>query len=480
VAESPSTPSRRDFLGATAVAATASSTASAQNRFDSSRKPNVLVIIADQVRWDAVGAYGVNPSGLTPNIDAVAKRGTLYRNTFTNHPVCSPSRACLFTGQYQAGNGVWANAGKEIGLNPNAPTLAGELRKAGYSANYIGKWHLAKDAVGPVPPSERGGFLDLWEASNVLEHTSHPYEGDMYDGDGRPIHFENQYRVNFLTSRIQRFLKNTSKSSPFLLVVSYLEPHHQNDMGRMVAPKGYAERYRNPFVPRDLLEIPGDWQQQLPDYYGCIKSVDEAVGEIRASLVENGLDRNTIVIFISDHSCHFMTRNTEYKRSIHDASTHVPFIAEGGVFDGNREVTDLVAMVDVMPTLLTACGVAVPSVVQGHNTVPLLSGNRVGWTNEVFISLSEYWVGRGLRTPEWSYVMAAPRGTAPFKPQPKAPEYYAFQLYDNRADPHQLVNLAGRRETMPIEQQLRERLKTLMRQAGDDPAELSSCQFPYA
>jgi arylsulfatase A-like enzyme len=480
VAESPFTPSRRDFLAAASLGGVVSPVAAAQDPPDPTRKPNIVLIIADQVRWDAVGAYGINPLGLTPNIDAMARRGTLYRNAFTNHPVCSPSRACLFTGQYQARNGVWANAGKEIGLNPDAPTLAAELRKAGYSANYIGKWHLAKNAKGPVPPSGRGGFLDLWEASNELENTSHPYEGDIYDGDGRPIHFENQYRVDFLTSRVQRFLKNASRTSPFLLVASYLEPHQQNDMQRMVAPKGYAERYRNPFVPRDLLSFPGDWQEQLPDYYGCIKSVDEAVGEIRKSLVENGLDRNTIVVFTSDHSCHFMTRNTEYKRSIHDASIHIPFIAEGSVFDGNHEITESVAMVDFMPTLLSAAGVSVPAAVQGRNTLPLLAGNRPDWSNEVFVSMSEFWVGRGLRTPDWTYALVAPRGNSAFKPAPNAPAYYAFQLYDNRADPHQLLNLAGRRETVQIERQLREQLKTRMQEAGDDPAELRPCQFPYA
>jgi arylsulfatase A-like enzyme len=251
-------------------------------------------------------------------------------------------------------------------------------------------------------------------------------------------------------------------------------------MQRMVAPKGYAERYQNPFVPADLAAFPGNWQQQLPDYYGCMKSVDEAVGGIRKSLIENGLDRNTLIVFTSDHSCHFMTRNTEYKRSIHDASTHVPFIAEGGVFDGGHEIRDCVAIIDLMPTLLSAAGVPVPTVVQGRNTLPLLSGNRAGWSNDVLVWLSEFWIGRGLRTSDWTYALVAPRGAGAYKPAPNAPAYYAFQLYDNRADPHQLVNLAGRRETVQIEQRLRAQLQTMLQQAGDKPAELHACQFPYS
>jgi arylsulfatase A-like enzyme len=358
--------------------------------------------------------------------------------------------------------------------------LATELRKAGYSANYIGKWHLSGIRGGPVAPSERGGFLNLWQASNELELTSHPYEGDLYDGDGHRIHFENEYRVNFLTGLATRFLRETSKSSPFLLVVSYLEPHHQNDMGRMVAPKGYAERYQNPFVPEDLKHFPGDWQQQLPDYYGCLKSVDEAVGEIRTTLAQTGLDGNTIVLFVSDHGCHFMTRNTEYKRSGQDASIHIPLVIAGPGFNGGYNVQELVSMVDVTPSLLDRVGVPVPDTMQGTSTLPLLSGREVGWRNEVFIQMSEFWVARALRTPQWTYIVAAPRENLPFRPAPNAPRYVFFQLYNNFADPHQLVNMAGRKETAETESRLRERLRQRMREVGDTSAELDPCMFPYA
>jgi arylsulfatase A-like enzyme len=462
--------SRRDLLKAGSVAAALPDGESVAQQAPPASKPNIVLIIADQVRWDAIGAYGLNPMDLTPNIDTMAREGTRYRNMFTNQPVCSPSRACMFTGQYPARHGVWKNAGNGIALSPNATTLATECRKAGYSANYIGKWHLADATRGPVPPAGRGGFLDLWEASNELELTAHPYEGDIYDGDGRPMHFQNEYRVDFLTDRAKRFLQNVSKTSPFLLVVSFLEPHQQNDLGRMVAPKGYAERYQNPFVPADLKHFPGNWQEQLPDYYGALKRVDEAVGEIHASLNQAGLDRNTIVVFVSDHGCHFMTRNTEYKRSGHDASIHIPLVIKGPGFSGGREITESVSMVDLMPTLLRAADIPVPATVQGGT-------DR---NNEVFIQMSEFWVARAIRTPEWTYVASAPWTNGKHTPKPNAPEYFGFQLYDNRADPHQLVNLAGRKETAAIEEHLRERLKVRMQEAGDTMAQLLPCEFPYA
>jgi arylsulfatase A-like enzyme len=322
----------------------------------------------------------------------------------------------------------------------------------------------------------------------MLELTSGAFSGDMYDGDGRPIHFENEYRANFLTRLTKQFLDSVSASSPFLLVVSYLEPHQQNDLGHMVAPEGYADRYKNPFVPADLKFFPGTWQEQLPAYYGSLARVDECIGEIRGKLAERGLAENTIVAFVSDHGCHFMTRNTEYKRSIHDASTKVPLIIDGPAlrggddltFHGGHEVRRAVSMVDVMPSLLDAAGIPIPGTVQGRSTLPLLTNHSADWRDEIFVQMSEYWVGRGLRTPEWTYALVAPRNDASFKPAKNAPAYTAFQLYDNPADPHQLVNLAGRRETEKVEQELRHRLAVRMAEAGDAKVELLPSTFPYA
>jgi arylsulfatase A-like enzyme len=476
-AATPESLTRRTLLGSTGVLA-ASRLGAAQTA--SAQRPNIIVVIADQVRHDAIGAYGRSPMNVTPNLDAMARRGTLFRNMFVNQAVCSPSRATLFTGQYPAKHGVWRNAGNGIALSPDASTIATELSKAGYSANYIGKWHLADNRGGPVPPSARGGFLNLWEASNVLEWTSHPYEGDIFDGDGHAIHFENQYRVDFLTSRVTRFLNNAGTGSPFLLVVSYLEPHHQNDLGRIVAPKGYAERYRNPFAPEDLRPYPGTWQQQLPDYYGCIRSIDEAMGQIRNDLTSTGLDRNTLVVFLSDHGCHFMTRNTEYKRSAHDASIHIPLIIEGPGFDTGRQIPEYINMVDITPTLLNAAGVSVPASMQGKSALPLTKGTVRDWRNEVFVQMSEFWIGRAIRTENWTYAVAAPRGNTPFKPERSAPRYVPFQLYDLRADPNQLVNLVGRKETKQVEDDLRQRLLARMKEVGDAPAEIAECAFPYS
>lgn len=124
-----------------------------------------------------------------------------------------------------------------LGLTPGVATLATALRQAGYSANYIGKWHSAQNPGhehnwGPVAPQYRGGLLDFWEASNVLEMTSHPYEGDIFDSNGTPIHFSGTYRVDFITDRAVRFLQLVAQ--PFGLTISQMEPHFQNDVSRHV------------------------------------------------------------------------------------------------------------------------------------------------------------------------------------------------------------------------------------------------------
>jgi len=493
---------RREFLqrSATAAAIPALPSMAAggdrESRQGHPPRPNVIIIHADQMRWDTVGAYGLTPMGITPNLDAMARRGTLFAQAITNQPVCAPSRACLWTGQYPARHGVWMNG---IGLARDATTIATVLRQQGYTANYIGKWHLAEHTRGPVPLEDRGGFRDLWEASNVLEFTSHAYEGDLYDGDGKPIHFEGTYRIDFMTQLAVNFLQDRGKE-PFLLAVSYIEPHYQNDENSCVAPKGYAERYANPFVPHDLRLFHGDWQDQLPKYYGCIAKIDEAVGTILGTLKKLGLDENTIVVFTSDHGCHFRTRNTEYKRSAHESSIHVPLIIQGPRFDRARVVQELVGMVDITPTILDAAGAPIPASMQGKSALPLVEGNAEGWRNEVFIQTAEFMVGRALRTKQWTYVVGAAKqhGQKPAdpakpyaehtphnlsggsKPAPFSDQYAEYQLYDLYSDPHQLVNLAGRDGTIEIAENLRQRLLARMKEAGDKVAEISPPLFPYS
>ena len=450
----------------------------------SRKRPNIILYIADQFRWDVVGAYGLNSMRLTPNLDAMGRRGTLFQSHIANQPLCAPSRANLFTSQYQNRNGVWHNG---LGLAPDAVTLATVLRQAGYSTNYIGKWHLAPNSRsnpksrGYVPPEHRGGFNDLWQASNELEATTHPYEGTIWDSDGKPMHFKDVYRVDYLTGLAVRFLKQRHEK-PFLLVVSQLEPHFQNDCNCFVAPKGYADRLANPFVPQDLRFFPGDWQRQLPDYYGCCQSIDESIGTIRKTLSETGIDDNTILVFLSDHGCHFRTRNSEYKRSPHESSIHIPLVVQGPGFDRTMSISELTCQIDITPTLLAAAGVSIPSTMQGRSVMPLLDRKTDGWPNEVYVQITESQIGRALRTPEWTYAVVDRQ--RPRRRAGSSERYEEYQMYNLFDDPHQLLNLAGRRGNpklvhydgdLPLPEaaaHLRDRLIARMVEAGEPRAEI--------
>jgi arylsulfatase A-like enzyme len=478
---------RRKFLLSTAaaaanagVAAALAGPARAQERAKPKKQPNVVIYHADQFRWDFVGANGLNNSVRTPNLDALAEHGTNFTHTVTNQPVCAPSRSVLLTGCYATETGVWRNG---LGLREDLPTLATEFRKAGYTANYIGKWHLQANSAaesngrGFVKPEHRGGFDGLFDASNALEATAHPYYGTIWDRDGNEITYKDQYRVDFITDRVEKFLRQ-KQEKPFLLIISQLEPHQQNDMGQPIAPKGFAERYLNATVPGDLRALPGTWQAQLPDYYGCVESIDTSIGRVRRILEEEHLAEDTIFVFMSDHGCHFMTRNQEYKRSTHNSSLRVPLLIDGPGFDHGRQISELVGMVDIAPTLLEAAGIPVPAGVQGHSFLPLLTSAeaRQSWPNQQFIQISESMTGRAIRTRQWTYCVADPTGITNVA---ASTNYHEYQMYDQGADPYELVNLAGRKEYKEVAETLRGQLKKLMVAAKEpDPEIVTAKLYP--
>lgn len=483
-------PNRRDFMrgigsaalvaGMTPAAASATAGRST-TAAPSGKKPNIVLYVADQMRWDFVGAYGLNPTVKTPNLDRIVKRGIAYTGAVTNQPLCSPSRACMMTGMYATQTGMWKLPPPTV-MNPNFPTLASVLRQNGYTANFIGKWHLApidrgnRATLGFVPKQYRGGFLDFWEGSNVLELTSTPYEGTIWAGDGKPLHFQDQYRVDFITDRAVRFLQ-MPQEKPFLLFISQLEPHFQNSENRFVAPKGYAARFQNPYVPPDLLHLPGDWQAQLPDYYGCIEKIDESVGRILETLeAQNQLD-NTVFLFSSDHGCQFRTRNQEYKRSPHDSSIRVPFVMQGPGLDLSMTRPEIIGNIDMTPTLLDSAGVQIPATMVGRSVLPLARSPqaRQSWEEAQLIQISESMVARALRTQEWTYCVADPSLNG--GKDESSLHYQEYQMYNNFSDPAQLVNLAGRVEYRSDAAALRQQLEAMIVASGEARPQISPAKL---
>lgn len=485
--EAITSPSRRNFVKSMASAAflagAGRATAAAQSGLEAqaasasaqpARRPNVILYVADEFRWDFVGAYGLNPMTKTPNLDKIFERGAAFTGAVTNQPLCSPSRACMMTGRFATETNVWT---LDRQVSHDLPTLATVLRGEGYTANFIGKWHLSEGS-GYVAPEDRIGFFDLWEGSNELERTSHPYSGTIWDAQGHPITWNGEYRVDFLTGRAVRFLKQP-QPKPFLLFLSQLEPHQQNDQDRMVAPKGYADRYKNPYVPPDLLALPGDWQEQLPDYYGCVEKIDESVGVILKTLEEQNLLENTIFLFTSDHGCHFRTRNNEYKRSPHDSSIRVPFLLQGPGLNLSLHLPEIIGNIDLAPTLLDAAGAAVPASMKGKSLMPLLRDpeTREQWDETQLIQISQSMVGRALRTREWTYCVADP--SLDGGRVERSDHYEEYQMYNNYGDPAQLVNLAGRQPYRSQAAQLREQLiKRIVASGEPTPAVTPAKLYP--
>ncbi|MBS1813370.1 MAG: sulfatase-like hydrolase/transferase [Acidobacteria bacterium] len=475
-------PTRRDFLLGTTAAAAVGVSATAQTSKTAyatqpAKRPNIILYLADQMRWDFLQHNRLNPTPLTPNLDRMAQRGCNFTYAITNQPLCNPARSVLMTSRYATETGCWHNG---IPLNnqkgKDLPTFAQQLSDAGYTTNLFGKWHLGHDARvgghdGKVVLEDRGGFNDVWEGSNLLEFTTHPYEGTLWDRDGNEIKYKDQYRVDFITDRVVNHIKQ-KHDKPFFTFVSQLEPHHQNDMGQPIAPKGYKEKFRDRFVSPDLRALPGNWQNDLPDYYGCIKSIDESVGRIHQALEEQGIADNTVFIFMSDHGCHFKTRNGEYKRSPHNSSIRIPLIISGPGFDNSMSLDQLVGLIDVPPTILDIAGLTPPASMKGHSLVPLTRDERAraSWENVQFVQISEAMTGRAVRTPEWTYVIED--RSADVKKDQGSMRYTETMLYNQFADPAEQTNLLGNNDSIEATKMLRALMLRKMEEAGEPRPEI--------
>ena len=219
------------------------------------------------------------------------------------------------------------------------------------------------------------------------------------------------------------------------------------------------------WVPPDLAALVGSTHQHLGGYYGMVKRLDEALGRLFDALKSLNLLDNTIVLFTSDHGCHFKTRNGEYKRSCHESSIRVPTAIRGPGFDGGGRIRQLVSLVDLPPTLLDAAGLPVPEHMQGHSLLPLLNGQRDDWPAEMFIQISESQIGRALRTERWKYSVSVPGQGG--SSAPGSDHYVEEFLYDLHADPHELTNLVNMANYHDLKATLRNRLIERMVEAGE-------------
>ncbi len=394
-------------------------------------KPNFLLIFTDDHGYGDVSTYG--PSDVrTPNIDRLAAEGMLFTTMRANCTVCSPSRAALLTGRYADRVGVpgvirthpensWGY------FDPKVPTLADELKRAGYHTAIVGKWHLGLES--PNTPNERGfdffhGFLGdmmdsytdhLRHGNNYLRHNS-----EVIEAKGHATDLFSEWAGAYLRERAQR------KDQPFFLYLAYNAPHFP-------------------------IEPPADWlgrvKQRAPELdekraknVAFVEHLDDRIGRVLAVLKETGLDRNTLVVFTADNggSLPHGQNNDPWrdgKQSHYDGGLRVPFMARWPerIKAGSRsEYAGLVF--DLFPTFLELAGRPRDADLDAVSLVPVLTGGTITTPRDLYFVRREggNYGGKSYEAiirGDWKLMQ-----NDPFRP---------LELYNLKEDPQEQNNLAA-------------------------------------
>lgn len=422
---------------------------------------NIIFYFSDQQRWDTVNEE------LTPNLMKLADEGVLFENSFTCQPVCGPARSCLQSGVYPTETGCYTNA---IALPRDITPLAEYFNNAGYQTAYIGKWHLGSDKLPGVGvhcestaiPRDRQGKYQYWRAADCLEFTSHGYDGYIFDESGNKIDFKG-YRADRINDFALEYLeKKRDPNKPFFMFVSQLEPHQQNDRNCFEGYKETIEKYRDYPLPDDLTFLKGNYKEMYPDYISAINRLDYNVGRLVEKLKELGIYDDTIIIYTSDHGCHFKTRNLEYKRSCHESSTHTPLIIKGGGFEGGKRDDRLVSLIDMPPTMLSMAGINIPDYYKGVD----LTDNSLERRKCVFMQISESQCGRAVRTDRFKYSVRDIKPSGYLHMNSRV--YFEDYLYDLKKDPNEKVNLIKNPKYAHVRQELKYLLIEEMQKAGEE------------
>ncbi|WP_269522567.1 sulfatase family protein [Coraliomargarita parva] len=334
-------------------------------------RPNILLITADDMNWDAVGAFGCRVAGTTPNIDRLAADGMAFDEANVTISVCQPSRSSLLTGRYPHRSG---GEGFYHLRKPNVPILPEVLGRNGYRTGILGK----------------------------VEHSS-PYAEYRWDlchdigalGHGRNPQLYGQYTQEFIKAA-------TESQQPFFLMLNSHDPHrpfYGNDDPRMYVEGDKpaaaipsrvftAEEIITPGFLEDLPEV----RREVAEYYSSVRRCDDTVGAVLRVLEESGMAENTIVVFLSDNGMSFPFAKTNCYLN----STKTPWIVRwpGKIQPGTREGTHFISGIDLMPTLLDAVGIDGPANMDGESFLPLLQGEAQSGRDLLFTQFHQTFVRR--------------------------------------------------------------------------------------
>ena len=411
-------------------------------------------MLVDDLRHDAAGFLG-HPWLETPNLDALARGGIHLRNAFVTTALCSPSRASILTGRYAHGHRVVDNNNP---VPPGTIFFPQYLQKAGYETAFIGKWHMGGESDAPQP-----GF-DRWVSFRGQGTYLPGRNGLNIDGKAVP---QRGYITDELTDYALDWLKGRSGDRPFFLYLSHKAVHAD-----FVPAERHKDRYRDkPFHrPKTMADTPDNDQGKpmwvrnqrnswhgvdfpyhsdldIAEYYRryaeTLLAVDDSMGRIVDHLRSRGLLDSTIVMFMGDNGFAFGEHGLIDKRTAYEASMRVPLLMAGGGLPAGKSVDEVVANIDIAPTILEAAGLTPPAV-DGRSFLPLTRGERIPWRDTLLYEY--YWERNFPHTP----AMHALRGA-----RYKYIRYYGLwdtdELYDLQADPletHNLIRDPGHRDTV--------------------------------
>ncbi|WP_236756991.1 sulfatase [Acutalibacter muris] len=445
-----------------------------------SKKPNLIYVFADQLRWNSLGCHG-DALAQTPGIDAFSERSLELCNAVSGHPVCAPYRASLFTGKYTTSTGMVIN---EIRMNTNHRCFAHVLNDGGYETAYIGKWHMYAAELGnhydpknsyiPKGP-DRLGFDGLFAGYNF--HHNYYGAAAYYHLNSPEKHYVSGYEPDAQTDMAIECLKDLKEGEkPFALFLSLGTPH--DPWVPENVPGEYLDRFRDTefTLPENYLPDndphADDWAKLSPRerkeltewmrvYYAMTANLDSNISRLLEEIRRMGLDENSIIIFTSDHGELFGAHGRRAKNIFYEEAVRVPFFMRykaAGLTGGSSDIC--LNTVDIMPTLLTMMGLPVPSEVEGQDYSKALLGQggaepegalMMGTGATAAWEDGHEW--RAFRTKEYTYAVYKSDGQE--------------LLFDNIHDPMQMKNLINAPGYAHIAEELREKMLAEMKKISD-------------
>jgi arylsulfatase A-like enzyme len=442
--------------------------------------PNVLILMADDMRADAIGALG-NELIRTPHLDQLVRRGQAFCRAYANNPVCVASRAEILTGCSSLRNGVFPGYSQQ--LDVGLVTWPQALKQAGYRTCYVGKWHDDGRPYERGFASTRALFAAFPGPARLLHEVDsfgRPVTGYrdfvFQNAMGRPL---SQPPISGLTPTIDAKFSDaaireiqSSDSRPFFLCVNFTAPHDP-----LFWPDTFRDTYRPEEMPlptnflpqhpfdngslrnRDELLLPpprsaADVRRELAIYYAVISELDRQVGRVIHALDESGKATNTIIIFSSDHGLAKGSHGLLGKQNMYEHTVNVPLLVVVPNLARDVRRTALVQLADLYPTFCELVGIEIPSTVEARSFASVLRGETCEARSEVF----GYFFGtqRMICTKRFKLI--------------DYPTVKRQQLFDLQADPHEIHDLSGDVAYAEVRSELERRLKKWQMEAGDPVA----------